>query len=100
MAGSTNHLRMRKNKPKVDGSVYARRLDYHEGLSLNQVAVILKELGLLESIGEFQEWLHGQTCPVIKRRGKSGDVDVFGVFEYDLFRWIYSKKTGIPPIWD
>jgi len=76
-------------------------LDYHEGLSSNQVHIILREFGLEHTFDEFNEWLYGQTCPIIKR---GGEYDIWksvgGVYEYDLFRFIDSKKTGIPPAWD
>lgn len=77
------------------------RLDYHEGLSPNQVQIILREFGLGERFNEFNEWMYGQTCPIILRFTIEGkDVKQTGVYEYDLFRWIESKKTGIAPIWD
>jgi hypothetical protein len=74
-------------------------LDYHEGLSANQVKVILHELGLEYS--SFEKWLYGQTCPVISRyRAKGKSVETLGVYEYDLFRWIKNKTRGIPLMWD
>lgn len=75
------------------------RLDYHEGLSSNQVKIVLTELGL--NIDEFNEWLYGQTAPVIVRYNEKGQEEkVGGVYEYDLLRYIQSKRTGIPPIFD
>lgn len=76
-------------------------LDYHEGLSANQVKIILREIGLDKRISVFNEWMRGQTGPVIKRYNSRGEiVDMGGIYEYDLFRWISSQKTGIEPIWD
>lgn len=77
-------------------------LDYHEGLSANQVKIILREIGLNQYIGKFNEWMYGQTCPVIQRcNQRTGKVEqAGGIYEYDLFRWINSQKTGIEPIWD
>ena len=76
-------------------------LDYHEGLSSNQVKVILREFGLYDKLNDFNEWMYGQTCPIVKRYGKDGAlVDAGGIYEYVLFRWISSQKTGIEPVWD
>lgn len=77
-------------------------LDYHEGLSANQVKIILREAGLGKFFDEFGKWMYGQTCPIIKRHSRrSGELmDVAGIYEYDLFRWIESKKKGTPLIWD
>lgn len=77
-------------------------LDYHEGLSPNQVRIVLREFGLEHALGEFNEWLYGQTCPIIKRQTDKGVVDVGGVYEYDLFRWIRNKKYGDKEalVWD
>lgn len=76
-------------------------LDYHEGLSSNQVKIILRELGLYNKLNEFNEWMYGQTCPIIHRTNNAGVLEqVGGVYEYDLFRWISSQKTGVTPIWD
>jgi hypothetical protein len=76
-------------------------LDYHEGLSINQVKIILCEFGLGDKYKQFSEWMYGQTCPIIKR---GGEYDVWksvgGVYEYDLFRWIENQKKGTPLIWD
>lgn len=76
-------------------------LDYHEGLSDNQIRIILREFGLADKYDEFCKWMYGQTCPIIKR---GGEYDVWnsvpGVYEYDLFRFIESKKTGVAPVWD
>jgi len=74
-------------------------LDYHEGLSDNQVTIILRELGLNRD--KFYSWMSGQTRPVIARNDRKGGVEhVGGVFEYDLFRWIENQKKGTPLIWD
>lgn len=76
-------------------------LDYHEGLSPNQVKIILREFGLNQHIGEFNEWMYGQTCPLVERRDRNGKlISVGGIYEYDLFRWIEAQKTGIEPVWD
>lgn len=75
------------------------RLDYHEGLSPNQVKIICRELKLDND--KFSEWMFGQTCPIIQRYNDDGKlISVTGVYEYDLFRWISSQKTGVAPIWD
>lgn len=74
-------------------------LDYHEGLTINQVKIILTELKL--DIGKFNEWMFGQTCPILIRHDeKNNHITKSGIYEYDLFRWISSQKTGIAPIWD
>lgn len=76
-------------------------LDYHEGLSPNQVKIILCEFGLGDRIDRFNEWMGGQTCPVVERWGDNGErVSVAGVYEYDLFRWIENQKKGTPLVWD
>lgn len=76
-------------------------LDYHEGLSSNQVKIILRELGFSNRLKQFNDFMFGQTCPIINRMDKNGrSVEVGGIYEYDLFRWISSQKTGIEPIWD
>jgi len=76
-----------------------KRLDYHEGLSANQVKIILRQFDL--SVRKFDKWMYGQTCPILSRRDTFGVlVEVGGVYEYDLFRWIESQKTGKPLIWD
>lgn len=77
-------------------------LDYHEGMSPNQVKIVLREFGLDKRIDEFNEWMYGQTCPLLERRDRNGKlVTVGGIYEYDLFRWIEAiKKTGIEPVWD
>ena len=74
-------------------------LNYHEGLSVNQVRIILAELGLDER--RFGKWLDGQTCPIVVRHDNSGrQVQAGGVYEYDLFRWINNQRRGTPLIWD
>lgn len=79
-----------------------RHLDYHEGLSANQVEIILREFGFGRNIKQFNKWMFGQTCPVLKRWSALANTEVqeAGVYEYDLFRWIASQKTGGAPIWD
>lgn len=73
--------------------------DYHEGLSINQVKIILRELRL--NSNDFNAWMYGQTCPVVERRDGDGKrIQVGGIYEYDLFRWIESQKKGTTPIWD
>ena len=75
-------------------------LDYHEGLSENQVKIVLCELEL--NSDEFFKWMGGQTRPIVPRNNKKeiGIVSVGGVYEYDLFRWIEFKRKGTPLIWD
>lgn len=84
--------RCKSNRPKC--------LDYHEGLSSNQVTIILRELKL--DLDKFNKWMYGQTCPIVPRQSRvTGKIiETSGVYEYDLFRWISSQKTGIAPIWD
>ena len=92
MAGST------KGRTK-SGRRVEKPLDYHEGLSANQVEIILTELGL--NIDKFNEWMYGQTCPIIHRTNDAGVLaQVGGVYEYDLFRWIENQKKGAPLVWD
>lgn len=74
-------------------------LDYHEGLTINQVKIILRELKL--DFNKFNEWMYGQTTPILIRHDEyNRHVTRSGIYEYDLFRWISSQKTGIAPIWD
>lgn len=75
------------------------KLDYHEGLSTNQVKIILKELGLDHK--QFGKWMYGQTMPMIVRHDEKGQqITIAGIYEYDLFRWIDNQKKGTPLIWD
>jgi hypothetical protein len=74
-------------------------LDYHEGLSINQVKIILRELNL--DLNKFDKWMYGQTCPIVHRTNDVGLlVEIGGIYEYDLFRWIENQKKGTPLIWD
>ena len=102
MARRKNGLRKRKNEPKVDARFRKENLNYHEGLSANQVKIILRESGFGDYFNQFDQWMYGQTCPIVQRHnlntGRLGQT--VGVYEYDLFRWIKSQKTGIAPIWD
>lgn len=77
-------------------------LDYHEGLSTNQVKIILCEFGLGDRIEQFNDWMYGQTCPIIWRNvPNSGKIQqVGGIYEYDLFRWIENQKKRTPLVWD
>jgi hypothetical protein len=101
MAGRKVRLGYSRGKSKVDNKVRVESLDYHEGLSPNQVKIILRECGLYDRIDNFNDWLYGQTAPVIKRFNSEGKVvDVGGIYEYDLFRWIANQKKGTPLIWD
>lgn len=94
-------LRNRKSKSKVDIKVCQDRFDYHEGLSLNQVKIILAEFGFDGKFEQFASWMVGQTSPIIHRSDKQGRLQqVYGTYEYDLFRWINSQKKGTPLIWD
>lgn len=74
--------------------------DDHEGLSLNQADYILYQCGLDRK--PFLHWMGGQTCPVIPRRDhKTGQiVEKFGIYEYDLFRYIRHKKFGTDLVFD
>jgi hypothetical protein len=102
MARRTARLRDSKSKSKVDVVVHKESLDYHEGLSANQVKIILAELGLTDKFKQFSEWMYGQTCPVIQRYSRltGKTIETGGVYEYDLFRWIENQKKGTPLIWD
>lgn len=76
-----------------------QKLDYHEGLSANQCRIVIKELNL--DFKKFSEWMNGQTCPIVTRHNDAGKtIQVTGVYEYDLFRWIENQKKGTPLIWD
>lgn len=88
-----------KENNRTRAGLRKESLNYHEGLSANQVKIILSELGLNSS--KFNAWMYGQTCPVVKRyNGKGEIVDVGGIYEYDLFRWIDNQKKGTPLVWD
>jgi len=102
MARRVNGLRNRKVQPKMDTEILSYGLDYHEGLSPNQVSVILREFGFDDSDRKrFNGWMDGQTCPIIHRSDKQGSIQqVGGVYEYDLFRWIENQKKGTPLVWD
>lgn len=102
MARRTRGLRDRKSKSEVDTKVLQRSLDYHEGLSANQVKIILVELGMAGSIARFNDWMYGQTCPIVQRHNRdTGKVEqTGGIYEYDLFRWIENQKRGTPLVWD
>ena len=99
MARRTDRLGNSQSKPKVERVVRQASLDYHEGLSANQVKIILHELGL--DYGKFCKWINGQTCPVVSKTDHNGQLqDIFGFYEYDVFRWIANQKKGTPLIWD
>jgi len=102
MARRVDGLRDRKSKPKVDAKVLQASLDYHEGLSANQVKIILVEFGLGHKLNEFNDFMYGQTCPLVERHNRdTGElVQKGGIYEYDLFRWIENQKKGTPLIWD
>lgn len=89
-----------KESNRTRGGLHKVPLDYHEGLSANQVKIVLRELGL--DIGKFNKWMDGQTCPIIERHNRhSGKLEqTGGVYEYDLFRWIANQKKGTALIWD
>lgn len=83
------------------GKKFKETLDYHEGLSPNQVKIILREMGFAHRTDEFSDWLNGQTGPLLDRRDADGKlVQLGGVYEYDLFRWIWAQKNGTATIWD
>lgn len=77
-------------------------LDYHEGLSENQVRVIFKEIGLPHYTERFFQWIGGQTCPMVARHDRKTPKEtwVVGFYEYDVFRFIRSIRTGRSPIFD
>ncbi len=71
----------------------------HEGLSWNQVLIILNFFKL--DSNEFGNWMYGQTCPMVPRNDTKGVCKtVLGYYEYDVFRWINYKLSGTPLIWD
>lgn len=99
MARRSNGLGNLQGKRKVDRKVPMERLDYHEGLSANQVKIVLRELGLDHD--KFNSWMYGQTCPIVHRTDDNGKLQALGgVYEYDLFRWIENQKKGTPLVWD
>lgn len=103
MARRTGGLRDRKSKSKAHATVLQEPLDYHEGLSLNQVKIVLREFGFTDDqFQQFSEWMGGQTCPFVQRDNRSTgkSYQAIGVYEYDLFRWIASQKKGTPLIFD
>lgn len=74
-------------------------MDHYDGFSPNQVRLVLGELKL--SYDEFNEWMRGQTGPLLIRRDRRNrPITVPGVYPYDLFRWIRNKTKGTPLIWD
>lgn len=77
-------------------------LDYHEGFSANQIKIVLREFGLLDKLDKFNEFMFGQTCPIIQRHDRNTGkiIETGGVYEYDLFRWIKNQKEGTTLIWD
>lgn len=89
-------MKKTKNRKRVQ-----ENLNYHEGLSSNQVKIILRELDFHESsLSQFNEWMVGQTCPVVPRWVNGGIKEEGGVYEYDLFRWIGNQQRGTPLIFD
>lgn len=103
MARRSARLRSRQSQPEMDAEILSYSLDYHEGLSVNQVKIVLREFGFgSKHFDEFNRWMRGQTCPVVERHSRdTGElVQKGGVYEYDLFRWIENKKKGTPLIWD
>ena len=91
-----------KKSGRRSANSVTRPLDYHEGLSANQVKIILREFSLDHLLDEFNEWMYGQTCPIIYRWSseKQAFTETGGTYEWDLFRWIDSQKTGVAPVWD
>lgn len=102
MGRRANGLGNLQGKRKVGNKIPVDGLDYHEGLSANQVKIVLAEFGFdNDGLQRFYEWMDGQTCPVIARGGDFNKVRwEGGVYEHDLFRWIESQKTGRPTVWD
>jgi len=93
--------RHKKSDQRSNSSVKTS-LDYHEGLSANQVEIILREYGLGHLFHDFNGWMYGQTGPVIERHNRdTGKLEkAFGVYEYDLFRWIHASRSKTQPIFD
>lgn len=65
-------------------------LDYNEGLSLNQVYIVLREFGLDHRLDEFKKWLAHQSFSLVPRYDQDGPgiVHYAGISEKVLFRWI------------
>lgn len=91
-----------KRKPKIEDT-----LDYHEGMTENQVRIVLHEFGL--NYDKFSKWMVGQTCPILRRYvsgiciggdGVEPIIQHAGVYEYDLFRYIRHHRRGAPLIFD
>lgn len=90
---------MKKPNSRTRGGMAHKPLNYHEGLSANQVNIILTEFGLKSD--KFYTWMYGQTCPMVQRYDEHGNtMRILGIYEYDLFRWIENQKKGTPLIWD
>lgn len=103
MVRRADGLRNSKGVVKAHPKLRVESLDYHEGLSSNQVKIILREFGFNDKQqSEFNEWMYGQTCPVVVRHNReSGKEERIGaIYEYDLFRWIEAKRTKVAPVWD
>lgn len=91
-----------KKSKRCGANSASRSLDYHEGLSSNQVEIILRAFSLDNRLDEFNEWMYGQTCPIVQRHNRhTGAIEeTGGIYEYDLFRWISHKKRGSLLLWD
>lgn len=103
MARRTGSVGNLKSKPKVEPDFSEKSLDYHEGLSINQVRVILHEFGFKQGdFVKFSKWMYGQTCPVLECHSAiaGANIKAAGVYEYDLFRWISNQRRGTPLIFD
>lgn len=103
MARRTTGLGNSKSVGKVGRVLRQESLDYHEGISANQAKIILREFGFNDkSVRDFNEWMYGQTCPVLVRHNRESGKEerVGGIYEYDLFRWIENQKRGTPLVWD
>lgn len=75
------------------------RLDYHEGLSLNQAQIIIEGVGL--NFKEFSDWMYGQTAPILVRKDEKGrEITIPGIYEYDLIRYVRMQLFKEPTIWD
>lgn len=76
--------------PKYHASSTTIKKEY-PNLNSIEVQGVLKFFGLSED--EFGDWMTGQTQPILP----DGQ---FGVFHYDLHRFVVWKIKGIKPVWD
>jgi hypothetical protein len=68
--------------------------DDHMALSYEEACGVLKFFSIPER--EFNEWIDGQTCPVIP----SGNGIACGYYLDDVSRFVKWKVKGVTPIFD